>query len=76
MFNVLNASASCRGDTFGDQLAAPSLINPLNILQGEMRVGLLGRPPHYRIDNISAACVANDIAKVKIARNEHIKAPA
>src|SRR5450755_240540 len=63
-------------DALEDQLATPALLDPLDIIPVEARVELIVRPVGQRSDVGHALDVADDVAKLVLARTQHAEAPA
>src|SRR5439155_16676146 len=63
-------------DALEDQLAAPALLDPLDVAPVELRVELPGRPFGQRPQVAHALDVADDVAELAPAGAEHAEAPA
>jgi hypothetical protein len=63
-------------DAFQDQLAAPAILDPLDVVPTELRIKLLGNPQRDRAHVVGPRRMSHDIAEGPSAGPKHAEAPS
>ena len=63
-------------DALQDQLAAPAIPDPLDVVPAELRIKLLGDPQGDRSHVVGARCMTDDVTKGSPTGPKHAQAPS